>query len=237
MVRYGLGLIVALVLAGAATGQEIPKLPKKMPGVVDIPHLNQQPVKMVKPVYPPEALQKWIQATIMLQVVLDTNGNVEQIGCDQYCIDARPDMIKAAADAVRQWKWNPVLVKGQPTRVRTRATVEFTLDDHSPAISVCNILRDPKTYDGHVVNVFGDVQHVQGINVLYSPDCDGTVEVAMNGDATPPVIDSKYAQLEQAVNAGGAKASLRGLIRDYGGIGQLAGKRIVLQRVLQAGPK
>jgi hypothetical protein len=59
----------------------------------------------------------------------------------------------------------------------------------------------------------------------------------MNGDATPPVMDSKYAQFEEAIGAGGAKASLRGLIRDYGGIGQLAGKRIVLQRVLQAGPK
>lgn len=230
-------LIVFSVLCILARAQELPKLPKVMPGVVNIPHLLQQPTKVVKPIYPPEALQRWIEATVVLDVLLDESGKVQTLGCDMYCSDQRPDLIQAAATAVRQWQWNPVIEKGKPARVRTRVPVEFVLDATSPPISVCNILHDPQWFYGRVVNVEGIVDRVAGVNVLTAKECAGNIVIAMNGDATPVDKDAKYAALEQALASGPAPATLRGLIHDDSGPGRLTGERIVLQRVLQCTPK
>jgi hypothetical protein len=229
--------IGVLLLGGNGLAQELAPLPKTIPGVVNIPHLNQSPTKMVKPVYPPEALQRWVQATIVLDAVLDSNGDVETLGCDVICKDVREDMVQAAATAVRQWKWNPVLLKGNPVRVRTRVSVEFVLDETSPAISVCNLFHDPAWYAGRVVNVSGIAQKQGGLPLLVSKDCAGSLVIAMNGDATPPIEDAKYAALEQSLLSGVAAVSLRGLIHDDRGVGQLAGQRLVLQRVLRCAPE
>ncbi len=230
-------MILFALLTLPAIAQELPKLPKNIPGVVNIPHLLQSPAKVVKPVYPPEALQRWVETTVVLDVVLDEAGNVQTLGCDRYCSDQRPDLIHAAAEAVRQWHWNPVLVKGRAARVRTRVPVDFALDATSPPISVCNILHDPQWFYGRVVNVFGTVERVAGVNVLAANDCAGNIVIAMSGDATPVEKDAKYAQLEQALASGPAQASLRGLIHDDSGPGRLTGERIVLQRVLQCATK
>ena len=222
-----------LLLASAVPAQELSKLPKDLPGVANVPHLLQRPTKVVKPVYPPEALQRWIQASIIFDVVLDVGGDVEMIGCDVTCSDARPDMIKAAAAAVRQWHWDPVLVKGKPSRVRTRVPVDFLLDENTPPISVCNVIRDRKWFVGKVVNIYAIAQHLAGLNELTSKDCEGTLTVAVYGDATPVVEDAKYAAFQQALASAPTAVALRGLVQDDNGVGHLGGQRFVLQRVLQ----
>lgn len=237
MLRPGITVVLFFLLVAIAIAQDFPKLPKSMPGVVNIPHLLQQPTKKAKPVYPPEALQKWVEATVVLDVVFDESGNVQAMGCEQYCKDQRPDLVQSALDAVRQWHWDPVTVKGKAVKVRTRVPVEFALDASTPPISVCNILKDPQWFYGRVVNVEGVVDRVAGVNVLTAKECSGKIVIAMNGDATPVEKDAKYAALEQALAAGPAPASLRGLIHDDSGPGRLAGERIVLQRVLQIAPK
>lgn len=228
----------ALLLFSAALcgSQELAPLPKNMPGVTVIPHLAQAPTQTVKPVYPPEAQEHWLQATVVLDVVFDTSGNVEALGCDAICHDVRPDFVQAAAVAVKQWKWQPVQIKGKAVRVRTRASVDFALDATSPAISVCTVFHDPKFFDGKVVNVTGSVTHIAGVNSISSKECEGTMVIA-DGDATPPERDAKYAALQQALAVGSAKVSLRGLVHPGSGPGQLAGQRLVLQRVLQVSPE
>jgi TonB family protein len=222
--------------SGSVVGQELTQFPKNMPGVVTIPHLPQAPTQTVKPVYPPEAQQHWLQGTVVLDVVFDTNGSVEALGCDAVCRDVRPDFVQAAATAVKQWKWQPVLVKGKAVRVRTRVSVDFALDASSPPISVCTVFHDPKNFTGKVVNVNGTLTHVAGVNILSSKDCEGTMVIA-DGDATPPDRDAKYAAMQQALSVGSARATLRGLVHPGSGPGQLSGERLVLQRVLQVAPE
>lgn len=234
MVRAFVLAIACLVAApgGSLFGQEITQLPKSMPGVVNIPHLPQAPTQTVKPVYPPEAQKHWLEGTVVLDVVFDTNGSVEALGCDAICRDARPDMVQSAAAAVKQWKWQPVLVKGKAVRVRTRVTVDFALDASSPPISVCTVFHDPKSFMGKVVNVSGTLMHAAGVNVLGAKECEGAM-VITDGDATPPDRDAKYAAMQQALAIGAAKATLRGMVHPGSGPGQLSGERLVLQRVLQ----
>ncbi len=226
-----MGLVVGLS-GRPLIGQELTQFPKNMPGVVTIPHLPQPPKHTVKPVYPPEAQQHWLEGTVVLDVVFDANGSVEALGCDAICKDVRPDMVQAAAAAVKQWKWQPVLVKGKAVRVRTRVPVEFALDASSPPISVCTVFHDPKNFIGKIVNVSGTLTHTAGVNILSAKECEGTMVIA-DGDSTPPDRDAKYAAMQQALAVGSAKATLRGLVHPGSGPGQLSGERLVLQRVLQ----
>jgi TonB family protein len=232
-------LVMGFMLAVAGrplSGQELTQFPKNMPGVVTIPHLPQPPAQAVKPVYPPEAQRQWLQGTVVLDVIFDTNGNVEALGCDAICKDVRPDMVQAAAAAMKQWKWQPVLVKGKAVRVRTRVPVEFALDASSPPISVCIVFHDPKNFMGKIVNVSGTLTHAAGVNILSAKECEGTMVIA-DGDSTPPDRDAKYAAMQQALAVGSAKATLRGLVHPGSGPGQLSGQRLVLQRVLQVSPQ
>ena len=80
-------------------------------------------LKKVPPKYPEEARQDRIQGQVLLQVVVDKEGNVASV----ELISGHPALAPAAIDAVRQWKYQPYLLNGQPLEVHTQVTVNFTL--------------------------------------------------------------------------------------------------------------
>jgi len=77
----------------------------------------------VAPVYPPIAKTAHISGTVVLGCIISKDGTVESL---DY-ISGPPLLLKAAMDAVRQWRYEPVLVKGEPVRVCTTVSVVFTL--------------------------------------------------------------------------------------------------------------
>jgi len=80
-------------------------------------------VSQVTPVYPPEAKQDRVQGTVQLEVIIDKEGHVAEVS-----VLGGPDaLITAAVDAVRQWVYRPTLLNGEPVRVQTTITVNFTL--------------------------------------------------------------------------------------------------------------
>jgi len=58
-----------------------------------------------------------------LDCVIDTQGNVTQI----KLISGHPLLVRAAFDAVRQWKYQPTLLNGTPVAVEMRVNVDFRL--------------------------------------------------------------------------------------------------------------
>jgi len=80
-------------------------------------------VKKVDPVYPPLARQARIQGSVILQVVINKSGDVENI----QLYSGHPMLAPAAIDAVKQWKYKPYLLNGEPVEVETTVTVSFTL--------------------------------------------------------------------------------------------------------------
>jgi TonB family protein len=69
--------------------------------------------------------QLGIEGTVVMRAVISTTGdllNVEAVTSD---VDAR--LVQAALDAVRQWKYQPTLLNGQPVEVVTTITVDFQL--------------------------------------------------------------------------------------------------------------
>ena len=57
----------------------------------------------------------------MLCAVIDTKGNVEEL----KLISGQPLLAAAALPAVKQWKYKPYLLNGQPVEVETQITVAF----------------------------------------------------------------------------------------------------------------
>ena len=227
--------VVAFFSCAAFAQSPLPKLPKTLPGVASMPHLLQAPLVSPKPKYPEGAREHWIEGTVTLDVVFDENGVPEQIGCDDYCSASRPDMIQAAADAVHQWRWSPILVKGKATRVRTRVPIDFKLDASSPPINVCNLIKSPQEYIGKTLNVVGMVEKEHDLRIMTSRDCEGTIVFTDNSAMFPPQQDAKFSAMVGAVSQGPTRIVARGLFEQDRAPGHLNGFRLILDRVLKVG--
>jgi protein TonB len=80
-------------------------------------------VRKVAPNYPPLARQARIQGTVLLQAQISKEGTIE----DLRLISGHPMLAPAAIDAVKQWKYRPYLLNGEPVEVETQIQVNFTL--------------------------------------------------------------------------------------------------------------
>jgi TonB family protein len=84
-----------------------------------------KPVATVQPNYPAEAKKEKIEGVVVLNLVIDTEGGVQNIAILE---DPDPRLTKAAVDAVKQWKFSPALDrKGNPVSVRSAITIRFRL--------------------------------------------------------------------------------------------------------------
>ena len=59
----------------------------------------------------------------MLSAVISRAGTIENL----QVISGHPMLVKAAIDAVRQWRYRPYVLNGDPVEVDTQVTVNFTL--------------------------------------------------------------------------------------------------------------
>jgi uncharacterized protein (TIGR02246 family) len=77
----------------------------------------------VDPVYPALARQARIAGTVVLSVVVGKDGSVENL----KVISGHPLLVQAAVDAVKQWRYKPYLLNGEPVEIQTTVTVPFSL--------------------------------------------------------------------------------------------------------------
>lgn len=77
------------------------------------------------PRYPIESRRKREQGTVVLALVLGTDGKVADIRVTQSSGHARLDA--AALSAVRKWRWSPTLRDGTPVLVRGTVEIPFVL--------------------------------------------------------------------------------------------------------------
>lgn len=77
----------------------------------------------VKPQYPHIAIITHTQGTVLLHAMISREGRIESL----QVMSGPPLLINAAVDAVRQWRYRPFLLNGEPVPVETQVTVNFTL--------------------------------------------------------------------------------------------------------------
>jgi protein TonB len=80
-------------------------------------------IKRVQPNYPPLARQARIQGQVVLQAEISKEGAIQNL----QLISGHPMLAPAAIEAVKQWRYKPYLLNGEPVAVETQVVVNFTL--------------------------------------------------------------------------------------------------------------
>jgi protein TonB len=76
------------------------------------------------PEYPAIARSMRVEGKVMFQAVIGTAGTIQQL----QLISGHPLLAQAAMDAVRQWRYRPTMLNGDPIEVDTVISVSFTLN-------------------------------------------------------------------------------------------------------------
>jgi TonB family protein len=118
--RFFIIPLILTVLIGSVHGQSDKSTSSKKgtPGGLEKP----EPIKKVKPTYPPLAKASRIQGTVTFTALIDKEGKVQQL----TLASGHPMLVKAAEDAARQWVYAPKIVNGEPVPMRIALDVEFT---------------------------------------------------------------------------------------------------------------
>jgi TonB family protein len=80
-------------------------------------------INQVAPVYPPLARAARLQGTVVMQVLIDRQGAIANVSV----ISGHELLVDAAVDAVKKWRYKPVLLNGQPIDVVTTITANFVM--------------------------------------------------------------------------------------------------------------
>ena len=91
----------------------------KLGGQVVAAKLVAQP----QPVYPPLARQARIQGNVVLHAIIDKDGRVGEL----QVISGHPLLVQSALEAVKNWRYQPTQLNGDPVEVDTTITVSFVL--------------------------------------------------------------------------------------------------------------
>jgi periplasmic protein TonB len=116
------GGVLGGIIGGAGSGPPPPPRPKaplRIGGNVMAASLIHQ----VTPIYPQIAKTAHISGTIVLHAIIGTDGTVQDL---QY-ISGPPLLMHEAMSAVRQWRYKPTMLNGEPVQVDTTISVVFTL--------------------------------------------------------------------------------------------------------------
>lgn len=77
----------------------------------------------VQPTYPSLARTARVQGSVVLAAVIGKDGTIQNL----HVLSGHPLLTQAALDAVKQWRYRPYILNGEPVEVDTQVTVNFTL--------------------------------------------------------------------------------------------------------------
>ncbi len=116
------------VIGGIVNSANLSAVPKFVPVTPQRVRISQGVTKgllvhRAEPPYPPLARAARIQGEVVLSAIINTNGEITNL----QLISGHPMLVPAALTAVKQWRYKPYLLNGQPVEVETTITVIFAL--------------------------------------------------------------------------------------------------------------
>jgi len=119
------GGVLGGVLNGTGSVPVLAKGPPLTPKRVRVPAQVAQAnlVHDVAPEYPPDAGRARIEGTVVLLAVIGKDGNVRDVRVES----GSSVLAQAAIEAVKQWRYRPYLVNGEPVEVDSQITINFNL--------------------------------------------------------------------------------------------------------------
>jgi protein TonB len=80
-------------------------------------------IKRVQPRYPQNALSMRIQGTVQLVATINKEGNISNL----KVVSGDPILVRAATEAVHQWRYKPYYLNGEPVEIETQISINFKL--------------------------------------------------------------------------------------------------------------
>ena len=80
-------------------------------------------IHQVKPPYPVAAKMARVEGSVALQAVIGKDGSIQNL----RVISGHPLLTSAALEAVKQWRYKPYYLNGEPVEVETQIVVNFLL--------------------------------------------------------------------------------------------------------------
>jgi len=109
------------VVAAPSTAKPAPPARIKIGGDV-------QPMRLISktaPVYPADLEQQGVEGTVLIRAIISKYG--EPLSPHVLNTDVDQRFVQAALDSVRQWRYQPAMLNGEPVETATTITVEFRL--------------------------------------------------------------------------------------------------------------
>jgi len=117
------GVIGSIVSSNSISSAMIPKL--QQPKRVRISQGVTQGlcIKKVEPAYPKIAQAAHVSGSVILKAIIGKDGLIHEL----QLVSGHPLLVGSAMDAVKQWRYHPYLLSGEPVEVETTVTVTFSL--------------------------------------------------------------------------------------------------------------
>ena len=80
-------------------------------------------IRKVQPNYPQLAKTARVQGNVQLAALIGKDGTIQNL----HVLSGHPLLTQAALDAVKQWRYKPYILNGEPVEVDTQITVIFSL--------------------------------------------------------------------------------------------------------------
>jgi TonB family protein len=138
--RFSIGPVPAAPVEQASSGAQAPENENNSQRAADSSASSKTPAAPIKvpanvtaasiltktnPEYPDKARAARIQGDVILHAMVDKEGKVS----DVQVLSGDEALAQAAVEAVRQWRYKPMLVDGEPREFDTTITVTFSLEE------------------------------------------------------------------------------------------------------------
>jgi protein TonB len=120
-----LGGVIGGIISQTSSLAAVPKLASALPKRVRVSQGVTQGllIQKIEPTYPRIALAARISGQVILQAIISKAGEIKELSL----VSGHPMLAPAAIEAVRQWRYRPFLLNGEPVEVDTTVTVTFQI--------------------------------------------------------------------------------------------------------------
>jgi protein TonB len=115
--------VIGGIISSTSNITAVPKLAPVAPKRIRISQgvVKGMIIHKVEPPYPVLARQAHIQGDVVMSAIISKEGTIENL----QVLSGHPLLVQAAIDAVKQWRYRPYMVSGEPVEVETKITATF----------------------------------------------------------------------------------------------------------------